>query len=219
MTERDAEPDSTTERALAKREGGELSRLDQPWRGDEHGLRLQAAREAGLDVADVELELFTEGFKAGMTADDKADHALVMRGRTVLKENQLRKALRPTLRFLELPIDEVGLRLHDGEFELRVPAKLAERAGPALDSAKVVLKLWLGFGLLGLIATRVMGLDWLAAVLWGVGLVLGAYWLRRGLVTGRSMLAARLTVALAMLAKEEKLILPPSKPSGSAKDG
>jgi hypothetical protein len=51
-------------------------------------------------------------------------------------------------------------------------------------------------------------------VLWGGALVVGSVVLRRGVVSGRSMLAARLTVALALLAKEEKLILPPAKAEG-----
>ena len=44
-----------------------------------------------------------------------------------------------------------------------------------------------------------------------LALVVGGYVLRKGTFSGRSMLAARLTVALAMLAKEEQLILPPAR--------
>ena len=51
----------------------------------------------------------------------------------------------------------------------------------------------------------------MAAILWGVGLILGAWQLRRGLASGRAMLAARLAIALGMLAAEEQLILPPAE--------
>jgi hypothetical protein len=202
-------PDPHT-KALAKLDDG------SPWRGDEHELRLAAAREAGLaaeDIADVELDLFTEGFKAGMVLDDPADHAIVLRGRTILREKQMSKALTPTLRFLTIPRDQVALRIHDGEFELRVARTVAEAAKPTLDSAKITLKLWLGAGLIGMLAWNMLGLAWLATVVWGLALVVGGYVLRQGTVSGRAMLAARLTVALAMLAKEEQLILPPARPS------
>lgn len=197
-------------KALAKLDEGSL------WRGDEHELRLAAAREAGLpaeDIADVELDLFTEGFKAGMVLDDPADHAIVLRGRTILREKQMSKALTPTLRFLTIPRDQVALRIHDGEFELRVARTVAEAAKPTLDSAKITLKLWLGAGLIGMLAWNLYGLAWVATIVWGLALVVGGYVLRQGTVSGRSMLAARLTVALAMLAKEEQLILPPARPS------
>jgi|GEM_PF-1082969 len=196
-------PVGTGESPLAKLDAGES------WSGDEHALRLASAREAGLDTREIELEFYTEGFRAGMTLDDSDDHAIVLRGRTVLRESQLRKALRPTVRFLGLPADQVGLRVHDGGFELRVSSSAAEQAKPVLDSAKLVLKLWLGMGLLGLLANNIMGWSWVAALLWGLGLLGGAYVLRQGMVSGRALLAARLMTALAMLAQEEQLILPP----------
>jgi hypothetical protein len=197
-----------------------LSKLGEhePWRGDEHELRLAAAREAGLgadELGDVELELFTEGFKAGMVLDDPDDRAIVLRGRTILRDKQMSKALGPTLRFLGVSIDQVALRIHDGEFELRIGRAAAEAAKPALDSAKVTLKLWLGVGLLGFLAWNMFSLGWLASILWGGGLIVGAYVLRQGTVSGRSLLAARLAVALAMLAREEKLILPPARVPGA----
>lgn len=188
-----------------------LAKLDEPWRGDEHELRLAAAREAGLETKDLELELFTEGFKTGMIIKDR-DGALVLRGRTVLKDKQLRKALRPALRFLGLLPDHVATRVDDGEFELRVSAVAVEQSKGSTDAVKIVLQLWLGFGLLGLIAWNALDLEWLAALLWSGALVAGSITLRRGVITGRSLLAARLTLALALLAKEEKLILPPAKP-------
>ncbi|KIG19575.1 hypothetical protein DB30_00084 [Enhygromyxa salina] len=198
----------TESKALAKLAGG------QPWRGDEHELRLEAAREAGLeteDVNEVEVGLFTDGFKAGMTLDDPADRSIVLRGRTVLREAQMSKALHPTLRFLAIPADQVALRVTDGEFELRVSENAAEAAKPALDSARLVLRLWIGLGLVGMLAWYWFNLGWLAAILWGGALVGGGYVLRQGAVSGRALLGARLTVALAMLAQQEKLILPPSR--------
>jgi hypothetical protein len=188
-----------------------LAKLDEPWRGDEHELRLAAAREAGLETRDLEVDLFTEGFKAGMTAKDPRDSSIVLRGRTVLTDKQLRKSLRPALRFLGVSLDQVAIRVVDGEFEVRVSGSAVEQAPSATDAIRVVLKLWFGFGLLGLIAWRAFDLPWLASLLWGGALIVGSVALRRGVVSGRSMLAARLTVALALLAKEEKLILPPAK--------
>ncbi len=192
-----------------------LAKLDEPWRGDEHELRVQAAREAGLETRDLELELFTQGFKSGMTVKDPRDSSIVLRGRTVLRDKQLRKSMRPTLRFLGVPVDQVDFRVLDGEFEVRIASSAVEQARPAIDAVKDVLKLWLGFGLIGLIAWNAFDLAWLATLFWGGSLVVGAVVLRRGVVSGRSMLAARLTVALALLAKEEQLILPPAKAAGA----
>jgi len=198
-----------------------LVRLDgRSWRGDEHGLRLAAAREAGLDpetLSDMELDLYTEGFKTGLTLDDPEDHAIVIRGRTVMGTKQLAKALRPTFRFLSVSNEQVALRVHDGEFELRVSPDAADAATPALDAAKLVLKLWIGLGLVGLLAWYWFDLAWLAAILWGGALLGGGYALRQGSVSGRAMLGARLAVSLAMLAKEEQLILPPSRPRQPAR--
>lgn len=186
----------------------------RPWRGDEHLIQVESAKEAGLPADQVELDLFTQGFKAGMTLDDPADKAIVLRGRTVLKKAELKKSLLPVMGFLRIPMSEVGVRVHDGAFELRVSGKQAERAAPALDSAKVALKLWIGFGLVGFLA-----MQWFqpaAAIIWGLGLILGGYVLRDGLVNGRSMLGGRLVLSLAMLAQAEHLILPPA---GDADDG
>ena len=209
----EGEGDSELPKALAKLDGA-------AWRGDEHSLRLAAAREAGLTpeaLSDMEIELYTEGFKTGMVLDDPEDHAIVLRGRTVMREKQLVKALRPTLRFLSLSNEQIALRIHDGEFELRVAPDAADAATPALEAAKLVLKLWIGLGLVGLLAWYWFDLTWLAALLWGGALIGGGYALRQGSVSGRAMLGARLAVALAMLAKEEQLILPPSRPREPAK--
>lgn len=192
---------------VAKLDGG-------VWRGDEHSLRLAAAREAGLEteeINDMELQLYTEGFKTGMVLDDPDDHAIVIHGRTVMREKQMAKALKPTLRFLSLTKEQVALRIHDGEFELRVSPDAAEAAKPALEAAQLVLKLWIGLGLLGLLAWYWFDLTWLAALLWGGALVGGGYTLRQGSVSGRAMLGARLALALGMLAQQEQLILPPSR--------
>lgn len=186
---------------------------DAAWRGDDHQIAVAAAKEAGLSEVDAELESFTAGYRAGMVVEDPEDRAIVVRGRTVLKEKQLRKALDPTLRFLKIPPTEMALRLHDGEFELRVGRAVADNAKPVLDSAKVALQVWLAAGLLGLFVMQYSNAG--AAILWGLGLILGGWTLRQGLVNGRSMMAARLTVALAMLTKEEGLILPPVGKTGA----
>jgi hypothetical protein len=197
-------------------QGRQLSSLDgEAWRGDEHELRLAAAREAGLEseeIDEVQLGLFTEGFKAGLTLDDPSDHNIVLRGRTVLREEQLTKALRPVLRVLSLTIEQFSLRVHDGEFELRVLPNAAEAATPALDSAKTVLKMWIAAGLVGLAIWTQLEVAWLTMLVWGGGLIAGGVMLRRGAVSGRALLGARLTLALAMYAQQDQLILPPSRP-------
>lgn len=195
-------------KSLAKLEG------DTPWRGDEHELRLSAAREAGLsaeELGDLELDLFTAGFKHGMVLDDRRDRSIVLRGRTVLREKQMVKALNPTLRFLSIPRDQIALRIHEGEFELRIGRAAVDAAKPTLDHAKLTLRLWFGAGATGLVLWSMFKLAWAAAILWGLALMVGGYVLRQGTFSGRSMLAARLTVALGMLAKEEGLILPPAR--------
>jgi hypothetical protein len=178
------------------------------WSGDDHRLAVSAAKEAGLDTVDLEVESYTEGFKQGLILDDPADHAIVIRGRTVLKEKQLRKSLSPTLRFLRLSQDVVGLRVHDGNFELRIARTAAEQAAPAMDSAKVALQVWVAAGLIGYALGQLFAP--LSGIIWGAGLLGGAWVLRQGLVSGRSLLAARMLTSLAMMAQEEQLVLPPN---------
>lgn len=182
------------------------------WRGDEHRLQADAAGEVGLDRRDVEVDLYTEGFKSGTTIQDAKDGAIVLRGRTVLKAVELKKAMRPMLQYVGVALDAVQIRVHDGTFEVRIASRAAEASQPALGGAKIALKLWLGFGLLGLAAYTLLPTAWaaVAAVLWGVGLLLGAWQLRTGMVGGRAMLAARLAMGLAMLAHEQQLVLPPA---------
>jgi len=179
-----------------------------PWRGDEHRLRVAAAKEAGLTESDVAVELYTQGFKAGLVLEDAYDGAIVARGRTALRQDELLRALRPALQFLGVPRDGSKLRVHDGQFELRVAKHVADASRPALDSGKLALQLWIAFGLLGFAAYHFVATP-VAAILWGVGLMLGAWQLRRGMASGRAMLSARLAVALGMLAHEGQLILPP----------
>ncbi|MCX4244908.1 hypothetical protein [Paraliomyxa miuraensis] len=198
----DAEGSEPT--ALARRRGSAAV----PWRGDEHVLAVEAAAEAGLDRGDVELDLYTQGFSSGMTVDDPLDGAIVARGRTVLRERELLRSLRPALQYLGVPADAVKLRIHDGSFELRVSKHAAEASRPALDAGKQALKLWLGFGLLGLAGYQLLA-PFVAAIVWSAGLLLGGWQLRRGMASGRAMLAGRLAIGLGMLAQEEKIILPP----------
>jgi len=201
--------------ALARRASDAIARGDDdtPWRGDEHQISVAAAKEAGLDGVDAELESFTAGFRSGMDVEDPEDRAIVVRGRTVLKEKQLVKALDPTLRFLRIPRTEMQLRVHDGEFELRVGRAVADKEKPVLDSAKVALQVWIAAGLVGVFVMQWSNAG--ATIIWGLGLIMGGWTMRQGLVNGRSMMAARLTVALAMLSREEGLILPPVGKSGA----
>lgn len=200
----DDRPPSASGTSLARRPGSAAV----PWRGDDHRLQVDAAVEAGLPRGDVELELYAHGFSSGMTVDDPLDGAIVARGRTVLREAELRRSLRPALQYLGVPADAAKLRIHDGNFELRVAKHAAEASRPALDAGKQALKLWIGFGLLGL-ATHQLLMPAIAAVVWGLGLLLGGWQLRRGMASGRAMLAGRLAIGLGMLAQEEKIILPP----------
>lgn len=190
--------------------GGKQGSKVVPWRGDEHQLQVAAAAEAGLEKSRTEVDLYTRGFTAGMTVEDPYDGSIVARGRTVLADKELLQTLRPTLHYLGVGRDAVKVRVHDGEFELRVDRRAADASSPALDSAKLALQLWIGFGLLGLAGYWFIGSS-VAAVLWGVGLLLGGWQVRRGLASGRAMLSARLALALGMLAKEQQLILPPAR--------
>jgi hypothetical protein len=185
------------------------------WRGDEHKLQVLAAEEAGLAPTPVALDLYTEGFKAGLQERDPADGAIVLRGRTVLKADELERSLRPMLRFLRIGPEAVRARVFDGQFEVRIASQAAEAGAAVQGAARSVLVMWLAGGLLGwwmLSVSRVA-----TFLVWGITLMLGAWSLRRGLVSGRTMLAARLAVGLGMLAHEEQLILPPA--DGSSRGG
>lgn len=180
-----------------------------PWSGDEHRIRVSAAKEAGLDVAAVESDSFTEGFKAGVVLQDPYDGALVARGRTVLKEKELFRSLRPALQYLGVRKDDYKVKVSGNKFELRVAKQVAEQTAPVLDASKVALMVFIGFAAVGFGSYLYVSTA-LAGVLWGAGLLFGGWQLRRGVVSGRAMLGARLSMALGMLAQEEKLILPPA---------
>ena len=121
-------------------------------------------------------------------------------------------ALRPALAYLGVRMDSVRLRVHDAAFELRIDSKATQTSKPALGAAKQALHVWIGFGLLGFALLQVFpGWAFLASLSWGAGLLLGAWQLRRGMVSGRAMLAGQLALALAMLAQSDKLVLPPAE--------
>lgn len=194
------------QKALVKR--GEQSIV--PWSGDEHRLKVQSAKEAGLDHRDVELDSFTDGFKAGMTLEDPDDGSIVLRGRTVLKKKQLLKSLLPLLGFMNVSRGEAALRIHDGSFELRVAGRVAEAAKPTLDSAKAALWIFSAAALFGFLGMKFVWAP-IAAIVWSAGLIGGGLVLRSGLVNGRSRMGARLAMGLGMLAQEEGLVLPPDE--------
>jgi hypothetical protein len=202
---------STPQRAIAAR----------GWRGDEHKLHLEAAGEVGLEPTDVEVDLYTQGFRDGITLEDPDDRAIVLRGRTVLRGRELHQNLKPLLRYVGVSYDAVKVRVHEGQFEIRVARRAAEASRAALDNAMITLKLWFGFGLLGL--SVLLWSPFLAqpgaAVLWGIGLMLGGWQLRKGIAGGRSMLAARLAIGLALMAQEEQLILPLAGDGGPSPSG
>ena len=204
-----------SDEARAGKKPGPLARTGEPWRGDEHKLQVLAAQEAGLAPTQVAVDLYTEGFKAGLQERDPADGAIVLRGRTVLKADELERSLRPMLRFLRVGPDMARVRVFDGRFELRIAAQAAEAGDAVQGAARSVLLMWMAGALLGwwmLSVSRVA-----TFLVWGLTLLMGAYSLKRGLVSGRTMLAARLAVGLGMLAHEEQLILPPA--DGSSRGG
>jgi hypothetical protein len=180
------------------------------WRGDDHKLQVEAAQSVGLVGDEVALDLYTKGFTAGMTIDDPLDGAIVARGRTPLRDSELLASVRPALRYLGVANELVSVRVHDGKFELRVHKRAAEASKPVYEAGKLTLKLWIGFGLLGLTAMRFAFVpQFIVAILWGVGLLLGGWQLRRGMASGRAMMSARIALALGMLAQAEQLVLPP----------
>lgn len=183
---------------------------DPPWRGDEHQLQVQAAADAGLAIDEVALDLYTKGFSAGITIDDPLDGALVARGRTLLAASELRATLRPVLRYLGVAPELVDVEVVDGRFVMRIHKKATEGTKPVYEAGKLTLQIWFGFGLLGFAAGRFMP-AFVSAIFWGIGLMLGAWQLRRGLATGRAMLGARVAIALGMVAQTDKLVLPPEK--------
>jgi hypothetical protein len=193
-------------------EPGALVPRRDGWRGDEHVAKVAAASEVGLRETDAAVDSFAKGFSAGMTLDDPSDGAIVARGRRVLREPELRRALRPALAYLGVRMDNVRLRVHDAAFELRIDSRATSVSKPALGAAKQALHVWVGFGLLGLALLQFFpGYAFLSSLAWGVGLMLGAWQLRRGMVSGRAMLAGQLALALGMLAHADKLVLPPSE--------
>lgn len=192
--------------AIAKKDEEQELALPEGWRGNDHLDMVGAAEQAGLPAKQTELDLFTKAFAASSVLDDPEDHAIVMRGRTTLTDKELLKCLYPTLRFLRLRKDDVVARVYDGNFELRVSSKAAQTAPSNIGHAKVALQIMLGSGLLGW-ACMEFG-QWVTAIIWGIGLLTAGWILRRGLVSGRAIMGARLASSLAILAQEEGLILP-----------
>lgn len=197
-----------SDKALAKREEAGLA-TGLAWSGDEHRIRSAAAKEAGLDATSVEADFFTAGFKAGIVLQDPFDGAIVARGRTVLEEKELFASLRPALHYLGVRKDDYKVKVNSGRFELRLSKQVAEQSSPVIESAKLALQVFIGFGIFGFAAYQWMP-QYVAGIIWGIGLLLGGWQLRSGLVSGRAMLSARLAVALGLLAQEEQLILPPA---------
>jgi len=190
----------------------ELSSLPQGapsgWRGDEHKLQIQAADEAGLPADEVSLALYRKGFIGGLGIRDPLDHAMVLRGRTVLREQQLKPAIRRIFAHLHLGANNFTVRVDDGEFELRIPDAVAQGGGSATEAMRRALLVFVVCGLSGLFFLS--SAPPVALLFLGVGLLAGSTLLRRGLKNGRIQLAARLVDELAKLAQREQLILPPT---------
>jgi len=189
-----------------------LARTETPdgWNGDDHHVEVESAAEAGLRGADAALESFTRGFSEAIVVDDPKDHAVVAHGRTVLNKKQLNNVFNPAMRFLGIARDSFRVRLHDGEFEVRLDKTAVESAATAEGGPREALKAFLGFGGTGLLLYT-MVVPWAGGIAWGIGMLVGGWQLRRGLVSGREMLAGKLAIALGMIAQEEGLVLPPTK--------
>jgi len=179
------------------------------WRGDEHRIQTQAAAEAGIEPAGVALALYRRGFASALTVRDPVDGGLVVRGRTVLRRDQLKAAVLDAFTNLGL-VGGVAIRLHDGDFELRVPAKAIEGSAYALDTTRRALVAFVVGGLVGLFFLRTSSA--LALLAFSFGLLGGAWVLRSGLGRARELVASRLLDELARLAHHEQLILPPASP-------
>ena len=181
---------------------------DANWRGDDHNLELGAAEEAGLSADEVSLDLFRKGFIGGLAIRDPLDHAMVLRGRTVLDEAQLKPSLRRIFAHLRLGANNFSVKVDDGEFELRVADEVAQGAGSATDAMRQALLVFVVSALAGLFFFKTAGA--VSLLFWGGGLLIGSTIVRRGIKKGRIQLAARLVEELALLAHHEQLILPPS---------
>ncbi len=186
---------------------------DANWRGDDHNLELSAAEEAGLSADEVSLDLFRKGFIGGLAIRDPLDHAMVLRGRTVLDESQLKPSMRRIFAHLRLGANNFSVKVVDGEFELRVADEVAQGAGSATDAMRKGLLVFVISGLAGLLFFKTAGAA--SLLFWGVGLLVGSSIVRRGIKKGRIQLAARLVEELALLAHHEQLILPPAKASAA----
>lgn len=185
---------------------------DGGWRGDEHNLQLSAAEEAGMAADELSLDLFRKGFIGGLAIRDPLDHAMVLRGRTVLDEAQLKPSLRRVFTHLHLGANNFSVKVVDGEFELRVADEVAQGAGSATDAMRRALFVFVVSGLAGLFFFKTAGAA--SLLFWGVGLIVGSTIVRRGIAQGRVQLAARLVDELALLAHHEQLILPPVADAG-----
>ncbi|MBK8261512.1 MAG: hypothetical protein IPK80_09240 [Nannocystis sp.] len=179
------------------------------WRGDEHRLQTQAAAEAGIEPAGVALALYRRGFASALTARDPVDGGLVLRGRTVLRRDQLQAAIIGAFAHLGLTRGVV-IRVDDGDFEVRVAAQAIEGSAPAIDATRRALLAFVASGLVGLLFLRTSSA--LALLAFSFGLLGGAWVLRSGLHRARELIGGRLVDELARLAHQEQLILPPARP-------
>ena len=162
------------------------------------------------EVDEPQTTALVAAFAQGVVVDDPSDHAVVARGRTELGQSQLEKSLYGAMKFLGVPQDGYAVTVQRGRFELRV-SRAAVEALPATNTQAVdALKLFVGFGLLG-VALYVMVVPWAAGIAWGLGLLLGGWQLRRGVASGRAMLAGKLAFSLATIARAEPRVLPPGQ--------
>lgn len=193
---------------------GALTPRDEGWRGDDHALRVAAAEEVGLTRGDVAVDLYRRGFTHGLTAKDPVDGALVLRGRTVLNDDQLLAAMKKIFRHLHLAIDGLRVRVHDGEFEVRIASAVADDASAALANAmRRALVIWIVAAIAGGLAYSIAPA--LALLVFGPGLLLGGFILRRGIEEGRVAFTLKMVDELALLADREQLILPPATREGA----
>ncbi|MEZ4450835.1 MAG: hypothetical protein R3B09_15245 [Nannocystaceae bacterium] len=186
----------------------------EAWRGDDHALQVAAAEEIGLTRGEVAVDLYRRGFTHGLTAKDPVDGALVLRGRTVLRDDQLLAAMKKIFRHLHLAVEGLRVRVHDGQFEIRIASSVADDTSAALANAmRRALYIWVLAALFGALAYSIAPA--LALLVAGPGLLLGGFILRRGIEEGRVAFTLKMVDELALLADREQLILPPAKREGA----
>lgn len=181
-----------------------------PWSGNEHQLQLAAAQEAGLSREQTALALYQQGFASGLTLQDPLDGSIVLRGRTVLQAEQLKRELAAYFHFYHISPHAVRILVSDGNFELRMAPQMIYTSAVMRWAGFKTMAVWTTIAIMGwLFSSTIVG-SWLSPLLWLLGGLMGAWILGRGIQQARPLLANQLTTSLARCAHHQQLILPPA---------